>query len=95
MIHDSSLFISSDLNDNIETIETVNDEKMNTRESDIIDLKIIINDQNINVTMSNVYYCFELDSNLIVVKILKIKNFEFRDLNNRLSIIDNEKDVIL
>jgi hypothetical protein len=93
--HDLSLFISSNLDDNIETIETISDEKIETRESDIIDLKMIINDQNTNVTMSNVHYCSELDSNLISLEILKAKGFEFRGLNDRLSIIDNEEDVIL
>ncbi len=95
MTHDFSLFISSDLNDDIETIETANDEKIETRRSDIIDLKMIISDQNTNVTISNVHYCFELDSNLISLKMLKAKRFEFKNLNDRLSVIDNEKDVIL
>jgi hypothetical protein len=93
--HDSSLFISSDLNHDTETIETANDENIETRRSDIIDLKMIINDQNTSVTISNVHYCFELDSNLISLEVLEIKRFEFRDLNDRLSVIDNEKDVIL
>jgi hypothetical protein len=93
--HDASLFISSDLNDDIETIETANDEKIETRESDIIDLKIIIDDKVINVTILNVHYCFELDSNLISLEVLETKRFEFRSLNDRLLIIDNERDVIL
>ncbi len=96
MIHDFSLFISSNLNDDdIETIKTISDEKIETRKSSIIDLKMIINDQNINVTISNVHYCFELDSNLISLEVLEIKRFEFRSLNDWLSIIDNEKNVIL
>ncbi len=95
MTHDFSLFISSDLNDDIETIETANDEKIETRKSGTIDLKMIINDQNTNVTISNVHYCFELDSNLISLEVLEVKSFEFRSQNDRLSIIDDEKDVIL
>jgi hypothetical protein len=83
MIHDFSLFISSNLNDDdIETIKTISDEKIETRKSSIIDLKMIINDQNINVTISNVHYCFELDSNLISLEVLEIKRFEFRSLND-------------
>jgi hypothetical protein len=94
--HDSSLFISPDLNDDdIETIETVSDEKIDTRKSGTIDLKMIINDQITSVTISNVHYCFELDSNLISLGILKAKRFEFRGRNDRLSVIDNESDVIL
>jgi hypothetical protein len=94
--HDFSLFISSDLNDDdIETIETISDEKIDTRKSGFIDLKMIIDDQNTSVTISNVHYCFELDSNLISLEVLEIKSFEFRSLNGRLSVIDNEKDVIL
>ncbi len=94
MTHDFSLFISSDLNDDIETIETANDEKIDTRKSNTIDLKMIIDDQKTSVTILNVHYCLELDSNLISLEVLKIKNFEFKDLNNRLSIIDDENDVI-
>ncbi len=95
MTHDSSLFISFDLNDDIETIETVNDEKIETLKSNTIDLKMIIDDQNISVTISNVYYCFKLNSNLISLEVLEAKKFEFRSLNDRLSIIDDEKNVIL
>ncbi len=94
--HDSSLFISPDLNDDdIETIETASEEKIETRKSGTIDLEMTINDQNTSATISNVHYCPELDSNLILLGVLEVKRFEFRGLNDRLSVIDNESDVIL
>jgi hypothetical protein len=94
--HNLSLFISLDLNDNdTEIIETANNEKIKTRKLDIVDLKMIIDEKPTNVTISNIHYCLKLDSNLISLDVLEAKRFEFRDRNNRLSVIDAESDVIL
>jgi hypothetical protein len=94
--HDHRLFISLDLNvDVIERIETTNDEKIKTRETKTIRLKMIIVKKNINVTMSDVHYCFELNSNLIFLDVLKAKRFDFRDRKNWLSVINKDDDVIL
>jgi hypothetical protein len=77
--HDLRLFIS-DLNaDVIEWIETVNDEQIKTRRTETIDLEMMIDDKNINATMSDVHYCLELNSNLIFLDVLKAKKFDFRD----------------
>ncbi len=96
MIHDFKLFISLDLNaDVIEWIETANDKQIKTRETKTIRFKMIVADKNINVTMLNVYYCLELDSNLISLDVLKAKKFDFRDRNDWLSVIDKDDDVIL
>ncbi len=93
--HDLKLFIS-DLNENvIECIETANDEQIETRETETIDLEMIVNDKNINATMSNVHYCLELNSNLISFDVLKEKRFDFRDRKDWLSVIDEDDDVVL
>jgi hypothetical protein len=77
--HDLRLFIS-DLNENVtECIETANDEQIKTRETETIDLEMIVNDKNISATMSDVHYCLELNSNLISLDVLKAKKFDFRD----------------
>jgi hypothetical protein len=80
--HDLRLFIS-DLNENvIECIETVNDEQIETRESETIEIEMIVNDKNTIVTMTNVHYCLELNSNLISLDVLKAKEFDFLDRKN-------------
>ncbi len=56
---------------------------------------MIIDDIVTSFSILNVHYSLERDSNLIFLKILKAKNFEFRNLNDQLSVIDNEKNVIL
>jgi hypothetical protein len=81
--HDLRLFISLDLNaDDIECIETTNDEQIKTRESETIEIEMIVNDKNIIVTMTDVYYYFELNSNLISLDVLKAKRFDFLDRKN-------------
>jgi hypothetical protein len=54
-----------------------------------------VDDKNISVTMSNVHYCLELNSNLISLDVLKAKRFDFRDRKDWLSIINKDDDVIL
>ena len=93
--HDLTLFISSDLNDDTELIETVSDEQIETRESGTIDLKMIIDDKIISVTISNVHYCLELDSNLISLEVLEVKDFEFRGKSEWLRVIDQDEDIML
>jgi hypothetical protein len=80
--HDVRLFIS-DLNENvIECIETANDEQIETRGSETIEIEMTVDDKNITVTMTDVHYCFELNSNLISLDVLKAKRFDFLDRKN-------------
>jgi hypothetical protein len=80
VIHDLRLFISLDLNaDDIECIETASDEQIETRESETIEIEITVDDKNTTVTMTDVHYCLELNSNLISLDVLKIKRFDFID----------------
>jgi hypothetical protein len=81
--HDLRLFISLDLNaDDIECIETTSDEQIKTRESETIEIEMTVDDKNITVTMTDVHYCFELNSNLISLDVLKAKRFDFLDRKN-------------
>jgi hypothetical protein len=80
VIHDLRLFISLDLNaDDIECIETASDEQIETRGSETIEIEMTVNDKNTTVTMTDVHYCLELNSNLISLDVLKAKRFDFLD----------------
>jgi hypothetical protein len=80
--HDLRLFIS-DLNaDVIECIETVSDEQLETRGSETIEIEMTVDDKNTTVTMTDVHYCLELNSNLISLDVLKAKRFDFLDRKN-------------
>jgi hypothetical protein len=93
--HDLRLFIS-DLNaDVIECIETVSDEQIKTRESKTIEIEMTVNDKNTTVTMTDVHYCLELNSNLISFDVLKAKKFDFLDRKNWLTVINEDDDVVL
>jgi hypothetical protein len=79
VIHDLFLFIS-DLNiDDIELIEIANDEQIETRELEDVDLDV--NNER-DIILLNVHYCFELDSNLIFLDLLESKKFDFRVKND-------------
>ncbi len=60
--HDLFLFISDLNTDDTELIETANDEQIETRDTEDVDLDV---DNERNIFLLNVHYCFELDSNLI------------------------------
>ncbi len=93
--HDLRLFVS-DLNvDVIEWIETANDEQIKTRGTGTIRLEMNVADKNISVTMSDVHYCLELNSNLISLSVLEAKKFDFRDRKDWLSVINEDDDVVL
>jgi hypothetical protein len=73
VIHDLFLFIS-DLNiDDTELIEIANDEQIETRETKNVDLDA---DNEKDIILSNVHYCLELDSNLIMLDLLESKEFD-------------------
>jgi regulator of RNase E activity RraB len=78
--HDLRLFISFDLNaDDIECIETASDEQIKIRESETIEIEMTVDDKNTTVTMTDVHYSLELNSNLISLDVLKAKRFDFLD----------------
>jgi hypothetical protein len=56
---------------------------------------MILDDKNIHVTMSNVHYCSEIDSNMILLEMLEANKSQFRDRNDWASVIDNDEDVFL
>jgi hypothetical protein len=83
VIHDLRLFISLDLNaDDIECIEIASDEQIKTRESETIEIEMTVDDKNTTVTMTNIHYCLELNSNLISLDVLKAKKFDFLSRKN-------------
>jgi hypothetical protein len=77
--HDLRLFISDLNEDVIECIETASDEQIETRGSGTIEIEMTVDDKNITVTMTDVHYCLELNSNLISLDVLKAKKFDFLD----------------
>jgi hypothetical protein len=77
--HDLLLFISDLNSDDTELIEIVSNEQIETRKTEDVDLDA---DNERNIILSNVHYCFELDSNLISLDLLESKEFDFRAKNN-------------
>jgi hypothetical protein len=81
--HDLRLFISFDLNaDDIECIETASGEQIETRGSETVEIEMTVDDKNTTLTMTDVHYCLELNSNLISLGVLKAKRFDFLDRKN-------------
>ncbi len=93
--HDLRLFISDLNEDVIECIETASDEQIETRGSGTIEIEMTVDDKNITVTMTDVHYCLELNSNLISLDVLKAKKFDFLDRKDWLTVIDEDDDVVL
>ncbi len=90
--HDLFLFISDLNSDDTELIEIVNDEQIETRETEDVDFDA---DNERDIILSNVHYCFELDSNLISLDLLESKGFDFRAKNDWLTIEDDDRSVLI
>lgn len=96
--HDLSLYLSfdpSDLDDQSQWIETTSDEQIATHEAGTINLDITLNSKNTNIHLHNVYFCFELDSNLLFLGALEAKGFEFHDRKGKLEITNDEREIVL
>jgi hypothetical protein len=65
--------------DDKECIETASDEQIVTRGSETIEIEITVDNKNTTVTMTDVHYCPESNSNLIFLDVLKAKGFDFLD----------------
>jgi hypothetical protein len=63
--------------DDIECIETASGEQIMTRGSGTIEIEMTVDDKNTTVTVTDVHYCLELNSNLISLDVLKAKEFDF------------------
>ncbi len=90
--HDLLLFISDLNSDDTELIEIVSNEQIETRKTEDVDLDA---DNERNIILSNVHYCFELDSNLISLDLLESKEFDFRAKNNWLTIEDDDRSILI
>ncbi len=95
--HDLILFMI-ELNNQFEEIEIVIDQKIQIRDVETINLDVILNnDENIkkefiNIHLHDVYYCLEVNSNLLFLSVLKEKDFTFNVKNDVLRVLNNDDD---
>jgi hypothetical protein len=87
-----------ELNNQFEEIEIVIDQKIQIRDVETINLDVILNnDENIkkefiNIHLHDVYYCLEVNSNLLFLSVLKEKDFTFNVKNDVLRVLNNDDD---
>jgi hypothetical protein len=55
----------------------------------------MLNDENINVDLHDVHYCFEVNSNLLFLSVLKEKHHTFNARNAILRVLNDDEDVVL
>jgi hypothetical protein len=86
----------SELNSRVESIETITKEKIQTRDANIINVNIILkSNEYTNVYLHDVHYCFEVNSNLLSLSVLKEKDHTFNAKNSVLRVLNNDEDVVL
>lgn len=95
MTHNLCLYINVDLDPIQKLFEMVDDYKIQTQSVSIIILKTLLDNESAFVYLQNVHYCSEFDSNLLSLKILEKKKFQFVGKQGFLYLIDNEKDKVL
>lgn len=71
------------------------DKKSETYDTGIISLETLLDDKSIYVHLYNLYYCSELDFNLLSLGILEKKGFEFIGKQKFFYVIDNKRDTML
>jgi uncharacterized protein YlxP (DUF503 family) len=92
--HDLILFMI-ELNSQFEWIETITNQKIQIRNAATINLEIMLNDENINVLLHDVHYCFEVNSNLLSLSVLEEKHHTFNIKNAILRVLNDDEDVVL
>jgi hypothetical protein len=55
----------------------------------------MLNDENINVHLHDVYYCLEKNSNLLFLNVIKEKHHTFNARNAILQMLNDDEDVVL
>lgn len=77
MTHDLRIYINLDLNLINKWFEIANGYKIQVKSSGTIALKTLIDRKSLYVYFCNIYYCPELDSNLLLLGVLEKKGFQF------------------
>lgn len=95
MIYNLRLYINTDLDPSQKWSETVNSFKISLQSAGIVTLKMLLDGKSTYVYFYYVYYCPELDFNLLSLKILEKKRFRFVGKQGFFYVINNEKDTIL
>lgn len=93
--HDLSLYVSTELDDQYEWIETVSGELIKTCGAGTINLDVSIDGRDTSVYLLNVHYCPKIDSNLLCLGILEAKDFEFVGRRGYLKVHDDVGDLVL
>ena len=95
MTHDIRLYVNSNLDQIQKWFETANSQKIQAKGSGTIKLETLIDGKSSYVYLCNVYYCPELDSNLLSLGVLEKKGFKFVGKQGVLSVINNQGDTVL
>jgi hypothetical protein len=75
--HDLTLFMS-ELDNRVESIETITRKKIQIHDANIINVNIILNsNEHTNIHLYDVHYCLEVNSNLLSLSVLKEKDHTF------------------
>jgi hypothetical protein len=86
----------SELDSQVESIETITREKIQTRDANIINVNIILDsNKHINVHLHDVHYCLEVNSNLLSLSVLEEKDHTFNIKNSVLRVLDSDENVVL
>ena len=93
--HHLTDYITPDLDDTREAIETANGEILQTRGAGTIAIEVIVNGICDFVHIHDVHYCPEIDSNLLSLGILTAKGFDFHTSKGTLNIIDSAGEIAL
>ena len=88
-------YISPDLDDSQEAIETANGEILYTQGAGTIAIEVIVNGVCNLVHIHNVHYCPEMDSNLLSLGTLTAKGLEFHTSKGTLNVTDSVGETVL
>lgn len=95
MTYDLSFYITPDLNHQTAKIESLDGTIFKTQATSTIDLYILVENEQTQIELSNIYYLPKLDANLILLGVLEEKRYEFRTVNSLLQIKDKEDNIIM
>jgi hypothetical protein len=70
-------------------------QKIEIRNVETISLEMMLNDENINVHLHDVHYCFKVNSNLLFLSVLKEKHHTFNTKNEISRVLNDDENVVL
>lgn len=95
MTCDLSLYITLNLDYQTVDIEIADSTILKIQDAKTINLHILVGNEHMQIELSNVYYLFELNTNLISFGVLEEKGYVFHAVNALLQIKDKKNDIVL